>query len=185
MKNIIGLFLLFFVQISIAQELPTPPMGFEWVEAPEIKGAFLKPIGWHYKKYKQGETQGYFITKENIDKKGGFITGFTMNVIPGIPEKMSTTPTQFAKSFIRKASVSRKNLIKPWSRSMGPFNSYGVVIKNPDPEKGDYNTHNLVISNDNTGTVYIVIFEAPTKDWESSWKVGEVILNKLLIDSDI
>jgi hypothetical protein len=102
-------------------------------------------------KHKQGDTQGYYITKEDIDKEGGFITGFTMNVVTDIPKKMNITPVQFSAEFINKASKSRKNITKPWSHSMGPFNSYGVVIQNPDTEKGDYNTHNLVISNDQTG----------------------------------
>jgi hypothetical protein len=31
MKKIIGLFL--FVQLSVAQDFPKPPSGFEWVKA--------------------------------------------------------------------------------------------------------------------------------------------------------
>ncbi len=172
-------------QLSIALDLPTPPTGFEWVEAPEIKGAFLKPNYWHFKKHKQGEIKGYFITKENIDEKGSFTTGVTINVIPGIPEKTNVSPTQFAAAFIKEASDSRKIIKTPWRHSMGPFNAFGVVLQNSDPIKGDYNTHNLVISNDQTGTVYMVIYEAPVTNWETSRKTGEVILGKLFIDSDI
>ena len=184
-KILTGLFLTLFTQHIHALELPSPPLGFEWVEASEIKGAFLKPKNWHFKKHKQGETQGYFLTKENINKKGFFITGASINVIPNIPLKTNMSPTKYAKAFVKQASLSRQIIKKAWFHKMGPFNSYGVVLKNSDQKKGDYNTHNLAISNDTTGTVYIVIYEAPSYNWNESWKVGEVILGKLYIDSDI
>ncbi len=184
-KLIAVIFIATISPLSIALDLPTPPTGFEWVEAPEIKGAFLKPNNWHFKKHKRGKIKGYFITQENIDEKGSFTTGVTINVIPDIPEKTNVTPTQFAAAFIKEASDSRKIIKAPWRRSMGPFNSFGVVLQNSDPVKGNYNTHNLVISNDQTGTAYMVLYEAPVINWETSWKTGEVILGKLFIDSDI
>ena len=184
-KILCSLILVILTNHSQALELPSPPKGFVWVEASEIKGAFLKPTNWYFKKYKQGTTQGYFITKENIEKKGYFITGASINVIPNIPSKTNMSPTNYAKAFIREASESRQVIKKPWRRSMGPFNSYGVVLKNSDPKRGDYNTHNLVISNDATGTAYLVIYESPTTNWKESWKIGKIILGKLYIDSDI
>lgn len=184
-KILAGLFLATFTNHLHALDLPAPPKGFVWVEAIEIKGAFLKPTNWYFKKHKQGMTQGYFITKEDINKKGHFSTGATINVIPNIPSKTNMTPTEYAKAFIKKASASRQIIKEPWRHSMGPFNSYGVVLKNSDPKQGDYNTHNLVIGNDSTGTAYLVIYEAPSVNWRESWKIGEIILGKLYIDSDI
>lgn len=186
MNKYIGLFLFlfFFVNPSIAQDLTEPPDGFEWVEAAEVKAHLLKPKDWYYKKHKQGTTQGYFITKENIDKEGSYMTGFSMNVVFDIPRKKGVTPTEFAAVYIKRASNSGKIIKEVWAHSMGPFNSYGVVIENHDPKDGDFNTHHLVIGNDQTGTAYIVIFEAPTESWSSAWKDGQVILGKLMIESE-
>ena len=40
----------------------------------EIKAAFLKPTGWHFKRESKKGTLAYFITKEDIDKVGRFDT---------------------------------------------------------------------------------------------------------------
>ena len=68
---------------------------------------------------------------------------------------------------------------------MGSFDLYSILIRNESSEKAPYNTNNLVISNDQTGTLYMIIFEAPASQWEPSWKKGKVILSHLFFDADI
>lgn len=176
---------LLVVVAAFATELPVPPEGYQWAECPEINGAFLQPKGWHFKTLIKDGTTGYFITKENIDEKGSFITGLTVNVIQGIQAKKGTSPSEFAAEFIREGIISRKVVTEPWARSMGPFESFGVVLLNPDPDRGDYITHNLAIGNDATGTLYLIIFEGPAESWKTEWQVAEPMLQRFLIDSDI
>lgn len=171
--------------LSIALELPTPPAGFSWREAPLVKAAFLVPDGWHFRAAQQGSTNGYFITKEDIGIAGSFTTGTSINVIRGIPEKAGLDPSRHAQEYIITAATEGQIQRKPWAHNMGPFRSFGVVTRHDDPEEGDYVTHHLAIGNDSTGTIYIVIFEAPEADWQSAWSVGEQILGRLYIDSDI
>ena len=69
LRNLKLVLLALLVPFSVfATELPSPPNGYSWVSCKEIKGAFLMPLGWHFKKGMQGETLGYFFTKENIDE---------------------------------------------------------------------------------------------------------------------
>jgi hypothetical protein len=49
--------------VSLASELPLPPKGYAGVNCTETKSAFLKPNGWFFKKGKQGDIHGYFITR--------------------------------------------------------------------------------------------------------------------------
>ena len=44
--------------------------------------------------------------------------------------------------------------------------------------------YNLIIANDRTGTIYVVLYEAPEEEWEKAWKVGEPILKELIILDD-
>ena len=44
--------------------------------------------------------------------------------------------------------------------------------------------HNLVIANDRTGMIYIVLYEAPESEWKEAWKIGEPILKQLIIVDD-
>ena len=164
-------------------KLPTPPEGFKWARCPKIKGAFLCPNDWHFKKHQQGETLGFFITKEKITDKKQFMTGLTVNVMPKIPEKKSMTPYKFAELFRDNAKKINK-IIKEWDKDMGPFKSLGFVYTKKD-KAGDFTVHNLLIANNKTGTLYIVLFEAPTSEWEKTWKIAEPMLKYLYIDDTI
>lgn len=170
---------------AFASDLPPAPKGFSWVSFDETKSAFLKPAGWFSKKGKKGETWGYFITKENIDKTGKFYTGLTIYIISNIHQKKGMAPTEYAAAFIQEGAKSRKVIKEPWRKDMGPFQSFGVVLLNKDDKDGDFITHNLAIGNDATGTVYIITFEAPASSWKTEWKMGEPMLQRFLIDSDI
>lgn len=170
---------------AFTADLPPAPKGFSWVSFDETKSAFLKPDGWFSRKGKKGETWGYFITKENIDKTGKFNTGLTINIIPNIQKNKGLRATEYASAFIQEGVKSRKVIKEPWQKNMGPFQAFGVVLLNSDSKGGDFITHTLAIGNDTTGTMYVIIFEAPASSWNSAWKVGERMLQQFLIDSDI
>jgi hypothetical protein len=165
---------LFFSSICLGGQpkLPDAPSGYTWKICPKIKGAFLFPYGWHFKH----QTEGYFITKEKIESdKSRFLTGLTVNVIKNIPGKAKVLPSQYIKVI-----QSKKVLIKKWTNKMGPFNGYGCEYKS----KGSV-IYNLLIANDKTGTLYLILYEAPENEWEEAWKIGAPILKKLYIDDEI
>jgi hypothetical protein len=166
-------------------QFPTPPGGYSWAAFEETKSAFLKPDGWFLKKTKNGDTWGYFITKEDIDKEGKFVTGLTVNIIPDIPRKKGMSAGQYALTFIKTAAESKEVVKQPWANEMGPFKAYGVVLLNRDEQQGDFVTHNLAIGNEETGTLYMIIYEGPAASWDATWKIGEPILQRFMIESEI
>jgi len=172
-------------QIVFATDLPPAPKGYSWVRCDETKSAFLKPNGWFFKKGKKGDNWGYFISKEKIDQSGSFTTGLTVNIIPNIPRKKEMLPTEYAAAFIQTGINNRKVVKEPWQNDMGPFHAYGVVLHNTDNKGGDFITHELAIGNDTTGTMYLITFEAPAASWKAAWQLGEPMLQRFLIDSDI
>lgn len=184
-KYILIIPLLFFI-IATAQADEPPrvaPQGYSWVNCPEIKGAFLLPDGWYFKSEKQGDTLGFFLTKEKIEKDGEFITGMTVNVIPNIPSKKSVSPFDFALQ-IRESARQFLEFSKEWEKEMGPFKSVGFVYSKEDAA-GSFTVHNLLIANNQTGTLYLVMFEAPTSEWQQVWKIAEPMLQYLYIDDTI
>jgi len=186
LKISIAILSIFFVCTSVfATELPAPPNGYSWVECEAIKGAFLKPSGWFFKQGTRGDAIGYFITKENIEVVGSFQTGLTVNVIPDIPRKKQIQASSFAASYIKAVTENGEVFKKPWANSMGPFEAYGVVVINRDAKQGDFVTHNLAIANDQTGTLYLLTFESPLNQWDSSWEIAEPMLKMFLIDDTI
>ncbi len=170
---------------ALETSLPPAPEGYSWTVFEETKSAFLKPNGWFVKKMQKGETWGYFITKEDIEKSGKFITGLSVNIVPNIPKKKGMSPVQYANEYIQTAARSKEVRKEPWATEMGPFKAFGVVLLNKDPKQGDFITHNLAIGNEATGTFYTIIYEGPASSWDATWKVGEPMLQRFLIDSDI
>ena len=166
-----------------AQELPKPPAGYTWARCPEIKGAFLKPAGWHFKKVTKKGARGFFITKEKISTTNGFATGLSINVVTDIPKKKSMTPYAFARQYRETARKTTK-FSKEWDKDMGPFKSVGFMYVAKDAA-GSSTIHMLLIANNKTGALYFVMFEAPTADWAEAWKIADPMLQYLLIDDTI
>jgi Tfp pilus assembly protein PilF len=163
---------------------PAPSKGYNWVHCDETKSAFLKPDGWFFKKVKGDRgAWGYFISMQDIDKEGAFITGLSVNVIPGVPSK--THASDLAAAMDDEVARSSGVIKGPWHNNFGPFHQLGVEVIKSDVKNGDYVVHLLVIENDQTGTHYIITYEAPKASWESAWKIGEPILKKFLIDTDV
>ena len=146
--------------------------------------AFLKPTGWHYKHVEQKGQHACFITKEDIDAEGSFQTGLSVNMILLSHLKTGISASEYAKQFIRTATGEREPL-KSWSSTQGPFKAHGCVIRD-DSGGPPVFVYNLIIANDRTGTIYVVLYEAPEAEWEKAWKIGEPILKELIIldDSD-
>lgn len=166
-------------------ELPDPPPGFSWQQAPRIKGAFLRPDGWHFDTRHESGDYAYFISREPNVPPDGFDTGLTINVQTDVTAKTGMSPSQYAAEFIRAGAGEIDVIGEPFSMKRGPFESHGALFRAEDPDKGDFNAHMVAIANNATGTVYFCIFEGPAGDWEKIWQIGEQMLEKLVIDDSI
>ena len=71
-----GAFLLSHAAVA-SMDLPTPPGGYTWEACPEIKGALLRPDGWHFRKQIDGDKSAYLISKTTYSE-GEFTTGLKM-----------------------------------------------------------------------------------------------------------
>lgn len=173
-------------QASVASvDLPTPPEGYSWAACPEISGALLRPDGWHFRKEIDGDKRAYYISKEDIASEGEFTTGLTMVALVNYGNANGVFAEEFARKYIMNASSVSHIRKAPWKNRMGPFVAHGVIVTTPDLRKGDFVSHHLVIANEETSTVYIVIFEAPVDDWAAMKVLSEPMLKFLYIDSEI
>ena len=190
MKTCIQILLLALVPVLIATaeptELPDPPAGFEWVRLPEINGAFLKPVSWHFLAEERGGTQGYFLTEQNIESEGRFLTGLTINVVRNSQERTNRTAPDYARSFIAMAAeAANEEVLESWESSVSTLEGFGVLVRNTSDPETPTIIHRLAIGNSSTDTLYILFFESPEPTWENAWKFGEVMLKMFLIDDEI
>ena len=182
--GIVGAFLVVQAEAAL-MDMPTPPAGYQWEACPEIMGALLRPDGWYFRKHIEGDKRAYFVTKEDIGADGEFTTCLTMVALIGYGDSKGVSAAEFAKSYVINATNSSHVRKAPWTNRMGPFVAHGVILTTPDFAKGDFVSHHLVIANEDTSTVYIVIFESPVEDWAAMKALSEPMLKQLYIDSDI
>jgi hypothetical protein len=182
------LFLLFFALPAVAQkynaELGTPPAGFTWQALPEIKAAMLLPEGWYFKPEAQKDANAYFLTLEEIVDGGEFQTGVTMNVNRKLKAKSGRTAPDYAKAFSARGGIGpNQELLEKQTTVDGPFHKYMVRYRASPPDADPKIIYQLAIANAKTDTLYILIFESPEKEWAEAWKLGEVMLKELVLDT--
>lgn len=166
-------------------KMPEPPAGFSWQQAPEIKGAFLRPNGWQFDTRHEGGDFAYFISREPNVEPDGFDTGLTINVQTNVPAKTGMQPSEYAAKFLQASSGEMELIGEQFVTRNGPMVSHGALYQVSDPEKGDFKAHIVALGNDATGTVYFCIFEGPANEWDEIWKLGEQMLAKLAINHSI
>ncbi len=188
MKNIISLLACVFLtsQAFCELELPPAPKGYSWVNILKDQSALLKPDGWFFKENHPKGTDAYFVTKEDIDKKGGFSTGLSLNVIYNIDKKAKVSPSKYAYATIQemKKSIADEVLLTDVKKN-GPFVNFVCRIKDQKPNEENVIIHYFYVANDETGTLWMFFFEAPEKEWDEAWKTGSVLLKYLPIESEI
>jgi len=152
-----------------------PPAGYEWYTFDAGKGAYLRPDGWFVKVEADGDTDALFISKEDIDKKGSFTTGLTVNVVRGIQTKTGQVPSQYAAGYISALAEQHKLLetfpLPPSEGMTGFFARFRDASHRPI-----IMVVHLVIADDVTDTMRIEIFESPERDWPQAWVHGERML---------
>lgn len=161
---------------------PEAPKGFKWANSGPGESNFLIPKKWFLKIEKLDGTFALFITKEKIEDGKEFKTGFSLNAINRISKKAKVLPSKYAERFISYivTKMNKEIIQKPWKRKNKMFTSYGMQYK--DNVK---TMHYLLIANDSTDTLFITWFESPPDEWDDAWKIGNTILNNLLLDSEI
>ena len=162
-----------------AADLPMPPSGFAWQQAPEVNSALLKPDGWYFKQQEKQGIIGYFITKQDIDKVGHFETGLTVNVFPKLGPGLAV---ERGKALIDKVAAEHNQ--SGWSRQAGQLQEFGCEIRDTDAG-GTVVMHALAVANTKTDTLYLFIFESPEAEWTSSWKIGKEIMDRFTFDNGI
>lgn len=168
-----------------AVELPDSPDGYTWVRMPEAKAAFLKPDGWFEINKSTKDAVTYAISKEKITSKEQFTTGLTLIAAQDIESKIKVSPYRYALDLMLAIESDADNsIIKQNSKKQGPFDSLFIQYENNPPGLEPIVVHKMFIANVKTGSLYIVIFEAPKDEWDEAWKLGYTILKYYLIDDE-
>jgi tetratricopeptide (TPR) repeat protein len=166
-------------------DLPAPPEAYDWVRMPLAQAAFVKPKGWFEVNKQTKDAITYVISKEKADDDNQFNTGLTLIAIKNLKSKKGISPTEFALKMvaeIKKSAVDTVLQIKDISQ--GPFSSILVKYENSPPGLEPIIIHKVLTANEKTGSLYMILFEAPKVSWDKAWENGEVMMKYFLLDDE-
>jgi len=164
-------------------ELPNPPEGFDWGSMPNANAAFLKPHGWFEMNKSTKDAVTYAISKEQVKGSEEFETGLTVIAVKDMVSKINMPLIQYSLEMLMAVKADSNNtIIEQDITKQGPFDSVFIKYQNNPSGLKPIIIHKTIIYNEKTGSLYIVIFEAPENEWEDAWKKGEVMLKKFFID---
>lgn len=166
-------------------ELPAPPAGYAWKECRASNGALLLPTGWFFHEAAQGDTSACFASRESIAQGGQYWVGLSVHALRDIPGRKGLAPSHFVNQYLAVLEKSQ-DILRKQAGPQGPFFAARAETRSRDslPEK-ILHTYTLLVANDKTGTVFLVIAEAPDREWSQVWPIMEPVLQKLLLDDAI
>ena len=166
-------------------ELPKPPSGYSWHKMDDIMAIFLKPDGWHTNTKNAEDGITHVISKEPASTNKDFETGLTVIGSKGVLNTADTSINKFALGVAQGIEKSGDNtLIGIQNKTNEAFSSFIIQFENHPEGKKPIRIHQIISGNKKTGSVYMVLFEAPKDEWDEAWKVGEVILKSYVMDDE-
>lgn len=175
----------FLLAGHLAAEPPPPaPEGFAWVSCKPMQGTFLKPRGWHVLEEEKGGTLACFITREKIVPPGGFDTGVTINLIKDVPAKTNLRPSDYAARYIQVLE-QKYALLKKVGSTRGAFDHLAVEFISQDGGAAPIHMWHILVANNRTGSLHLVVAEAPASLWAEQGPTLETIVSTLGLDDAI
>ena len=164
-----------------AGDLPPAPEGFAWERLKEIRGAFLRPAGWHFLHEERGSTQAWFVSAEEIrGEKGQFDTGLSLNAI-----KLQKGRAESAAVRTLGGLSSKHEVLISWSSEQEPLKIFGVLLRDRTRSDGvPLPAQHLFIVNSKTNVLYMIGFESPESQWAEAWKKGEMMMTTFVLDEE-
>lgn len=159
------------------EDMPAAPNGFEWSQCKNIESWFLKPNGWYAKEEENSSTKACFITKEKIVPGGQFNTGLTVNKISGVMAKTGKKPSEYAVSFIQALENEAEK-----ADTINTLDSDVFAGSWRYSENKNIKAYNAAAGNDADDSLYLIIFESPSEEWDTVWdSTGQIIIRKMAL----
>ena len=138
----------------------------------------LKPDGWFTRTDFENGTSALFVSKQDISAGGQFDTGLSLNFVTDVKRKSGLRASQYAYQMLSQVLKGNQQLAAFGSPSKNGVMTLGLRIKN---ERIDRIILYYTVADDNKDTLYIFLYEAPLRDWDTAWQTGEPMFRNLRI----
>lgn len=164
--------------------LGAPPAGFAWQALPASKAAVLLPVGWYYRAEGGKDTHTYCLTREEMGETGEFDTGLSVQVVRNAKAQTRRPAAEYAELLMLRAGYGpgRQPLEKAASAE-GSFRKWTVRYRESAPDAEARIVFQMALANTKTDTLYLLTFESAEADWPAAYKLGDVMVRELVLDS--
>ena len=121
----------------------------------------------------------YFLSEEDIDVKGEFETGLTLNVVHADDAQKKGLAT-----LALLAQTPGNEVQDTWETQTGVLKATGVRIRKTEKGSDPLVMVVLAIANTKTNALYLLIFESPEARWKKAWARGETMLKVFTLDDE-
>jgi hypothetical protein len=163
-----------------AEDLPPAPAGFAWQRLPEIHGALLVPSSWRHRCC-QGD-MGWKSTETETGVPDP--ASFTLSVIRYGRRVSRQDAEKTAVGFMKGLSAQLKP-VETWDSTRGPFVGKAGIFVDEHAAASSRKEHKAfihVLVSPETSTLCIVVFDAPSREWDAKWGIGKVIADTFVLE---
>jgi hypothetical protein len=161
------------------------PKGFTVQKLKELHGEILKPDGWFFDTMAVPSTLVYRMSKEDPSPGQGFITGFTINIVPKISSReQHKKATEFAKQYLEAYEKQGTMVDQDPPFHENDFERYGMTFDRRMTLMGkerDCRVGVTVYGNDKLDLLVVMLFGCPREEWESNRKLYSTICKTIIL----
>jgi hypothetical protein len=88
-------------------------------------------------------------------------------------------------SIIASQTGGNRQLIWSWKDTKGVFNINGWQSKSVSPDHVKTIVHGMIITNIKTRMMYLCWYESSESKWEEAWKIGEKMIQTIMLNEGI
>lgn len=158
------------------------PEGFE-LQALELGGQILKPIGWKYESREQGKTLTCKIWEPLPNEEFVYDTGFTIDIVTNAADA-GKSPSEYAASYLETLKKKGKVITTYEPKAANGMIVSGVLLDQKmtitDSEK-EYRIRTVLSADDTNQLLFVVTFGTLVSQWEKHEPTFRVMTKNLKV----
>lgn len=164
---------------AVAEPAPAAATSHRAHRDPTTGAHVVIPPGWHVRTEAPDGAKALFVTKQNIDAEGGFLTGFSLNRFDGFRARQGIAPSEYAAGFaalMAKRHAGARTATTTLRAGMTVHEVQFLDDSRLPVTKLQY----LIVADDAGDTLQLAWFETPEATVATEWPHGERILHAFL-----
>ncbi|OHE87420.1 MAG: hypothetical protein A2579_03670 [Lysobacterales bacterium RIFOXYD1_FULL_69_11] len=137
------------------------------------------PDGWHVRRESKPDSQSLFISKENIEERGGFLTGFSLNTHPRFEARTGMSPLAYAQGIANTLHKSHR-MTTVSATTLKPGVDVIEILVTDDSRLPVTQLVYFAVADAPADTFHLAWFETPESIADTEWQHGTRLMNEFI-----